>query len=38
LEEMVTLTAVGDTAFILIDVPSCKGFGYDKKTLAGTQA
>jgi len=35
---MVTLTAVGDTAFILIDVPSCKGFGYDKKTLSGGRA
>lgn len=38
LEETVTLTAVGDTAFILVDVPSCKGWGYDKKTLSGARA
>jgi hypothetical protein len=38
IEETVTLTAVGDTGFILIDVPSCKGWGYDKKTLSGGRA
>jgi quercetin 2,3-dioxygenase len=37
LEETVTLTATGDTSFILIDVPSCKGWGYDQKTLAGAR-
>lgn len=35
LEETVTLTATGDTSFILIDIPSGKGWGYDRKTLAG---
>ena len=38
LEETVTLTATGDTGFILIDVPSCRGWGYDKKTLSGGKA
>jgi quercetin 2,3-dioxygenase len=38
MEETVTLTAVGDTEFVLIDVPSCKGWGYDTKTLSGTTA
>ncbi len=38
LEEMITLTATGDTSFILIDVPSCKGWGYDKETLSGARA
>ncbi len=38
LEDTVTLTATGDTSFVLIDVPSSKGWGYDRKTLAGAQA
>lgn len=38
LEKTITLTATGDTSFILIDVPSCKGWGYDKQTLAGARA
>jgi hypothetical protein len=37
LEETITLTATGDTSFILVDVPSCKGWGYDPKTLAGAR-
>jgi redox-sensitive bicupin YhaK (pirin superfamily) len=35
LEHKITITASGDSSFVLIDVPSCKGFGYDKETLAG---
>jgi redox-sensitive bicupin YhaK (pirin superfamily) len=35
LEHKITITASGDASFVLIDVPSCKGFGYDEKTLAG---
>jgi quercetin 2,3-dioxygenase len=30
-----SLTAVDTCDFILIDVPSCKGLGYDRKTLKG---
>ena len=35
LEEKITITASGDSSFVLIDVPSCKGWGYDRKTLLG---
>ena len=31
------LEALGDTRFVLIDVPSCKGWGYDKATLRGAK-
>jgi quercetin 2,3-dioxygenase len=30
--------AAADTQFILIDVPSCKGWGYDRQTLRGSRA
>ena len=36
-EETITITANKDTHFVLIDVPSCKGFGYSEETLAGEQ-
>lgn len=32
------LMAQAPTSLILIDVPSCKGFGYDKATLKGAKA
>lgn len=35
LERKLILKASRDTRLILIDVPSCKGWGYDKKTLKG---
>jgi len=35
LEGKLILKANQNTRFILIDVPSCKGWGYDKKTLKG---
>jgi len=35
LEGKLILKANRNTSFILIDVPSCKGWGYDKKTLKG---
>jgi len=34
-EKPLTLEAVADAEFILIDVPSCKGWGYSDKTLRG---
>ncbi len=34
-EELVLKTDEESSDFILIDVPSCKGYGYDKKTLRG---
>jgi len=34
----VCLTARTDAALVLIDVPSCKGFGYDMPTLRGARA
>jgi redox-sensitive bicupin YhaK (pirin superfamily) len=36
-EAPVTLTAHADTSFVLIDVPSCRGWGYDQATLRGSQ-
>jgi quercetin 2,3-dioxygenase len=33
-----TLDARADSGLILIDVPSCKGWGYDEKTLGGKSA
>ena len=37
-EKNLILKAKSDTGFILIDVPSCKGWGYSKKTLKGARA
>ena len=34
-EEPIIFSAQKDSEFILIDVPSCKGWGYDEKTLKG---
>ncbi len=34
-EQPITLEAVADTEFVLIDVPSCKGWGYSERTLRG---
>jgi redox-sensitive bicupin YhaK (pirin superfamily) len=34
-EETLRLQAVRDAQFVLIDVPSCKGWGYDERTLRG---
>jgi len=36
-ETTLTLTAHTDTRFVLIDVPSCRGWGYDQETLRGTR-
>jgi len=38
LETSLTLTAMEETEIILIDSPSCKGFGYDGRTLRGVAA
>ena len=38
LETDIELVAYGDCFFVLIDVPSCKGWGYDEKTLKGAKA
>ncbi|HOT02468.1 MAG TPA: pirin family protein, partial [Acidobacteriota bacterium] len=38
LEPALALRAAGDSAFVLIDVPSCRGWGYDRKTLSGARA
>jgi redox-sensitive bicupin YhaK (pirin superfamily) len=32
------LTALSDASFVLIDVPSCRGWGYDQETLRGEAA
>ena len=32
------LTAASDASFLLIDVPSCRGWGYDEATLRGESA
>jgi len=37
LQQKITITATTNAAFILIDVPSCKGWGYDRQTLAGAR-
>jgi redox-sensitive bicupin YhaK (pirin superfamily) len=37
LEKEIVLRAVQDSELILIDVPSCKGWGYDGKTLRGAR-
>ncbi|MBD3169656.1 MAG: cupin domain-containing protein [candidate division Zixibacteria bacterium] len=37
-EKVLKLTAMEDTGLIFIDVPSCKGWGYDKETLKGSRA
>jgi hypothetical protein len=31
------MEALSDVRFVLIDVPSCKGWGYDKATLRGAK-
>jgi quercetin 2,3-dioxygenase len=36
-EAALTLTAHTDTRFVLIDVPSCRGWGYDQATLQGAR-
>src|SRR5215475_143601 len=36
-EAALTLTAQTATRFVLIDVPSCRGWGYDQTTLRGAQ-
>jgi quercetin 2,3-dioxygenase len=36
-EAPLTLTADRDTRFMLVDVPSCRGWGYDQATLRGTR-
>ena len=33
--EHLNVKALDDAGLVIIDVPSCKGFGYDKKTLSG---
>jgi redox-sensitive bicupin YhaK (pirin superfamily) len=38
LEDNLKIKAESDASFILIDVASCKGWGYDEKTLKGAQA
>jgi len=35
IEEPLILKAQKQTEFILIDVPSCKGWGYSRETLKG---
>jgi len=35
LEEILSFKFYENTEFILIDVPSCKGWGYDKNVLKG---
>ncbi len=37
-EKPLSLAAITDTDFILIDVPSCKGWGYNDRTLRGGSA
>jgi quercetin 2,3-dioxygenase len=38
LEDKIKITAESDAVFTLIDVPSCKGWGYSKETLKGGKA
>jgi len=38
LEKELKIEALSDSHFILIDVPSCKGWGYDEQTLKGDRA
>jgi redox-sensitive bicupin YhaK (pirin superfamily) len=37
IDETLTIEAASDAEFILIDVPSCKGYGYSEKTLSGSK-
>ncbi|OGP65997.1 MAG: Pirin domain-containing protein [Deltaproteobacteria bacterium RBG_13_53_10] len=37
LETELEIRSYTDSSFILIDVPSCKGWGYDEKTLRGSK-
>jgi redox-sensitive bicupin YhaK (pirin superfamily) len=36
-EKNIVIKAEKDSEFILIDIPSCRGYGYDKKTLRGSK-
>jgi quercetin 2,3-dioxygenase len=36
-EAALTLAARADVRFVLIDVPSCRGWGYDQETLRGVR-
>jgi redox-sensitive bicupin YhaK (pirin superfamily) len=36
-EAALTFTARSDVRFVLIDVPSCRGWGYDQETLRGVR-
>jgi hypothetical protein len=36
-EAALTLTARSDVQLVLIDVPSCRGWGYDQDTLRGVR-
>lgn len=36
-EAALTLTAHSDVSFVLIDVPSCRGWGYNQETLRGVR-
>ncbi len=38
LETELSIVAERESHFILIDVPSCRGYGYDEKTLKGDRA
>ena len=38
LEPTITVKAVEDSEFLLIDVPSCQGWGYDRQTLRGAKS
>lgn len=37
LETALDITAIESSEFVLIDVPSCRGWGYDRKTLRGAR-
>ena len=37
-DELLTLEAKQDSELILIDVPSCKGWGYSRDTLKGKKS
>ena len=37
LETKINIKAQTDSSFVLIDVPSCKGFGYSTDTLKGAK-
>lgn len=37
-EQSFRVEAIQESEFVLIDVPSCNGYGYDRKTLEGSSA